>query len=161
MTPRRLLLSAAAAAALLATGPARPQPPRQPARPRPRPEPVAETKLLMEGLLQSNFRGLERHLRQRPADDTDWTFARGQALLIAETGNLLLLRPPKSAGQDAWLEIAADLRDRATKLARAAAARDLDRGRIGLAEVAVACNRCHQAFGQATRVVPFAEAGAD
>ena len=64
--------------------------------------PVAETRLLMEGLAHSNFRGLERILKQKPADDKAWTFARGQALLIAETGNLLMLRPPKNAGEAIW-----------------------------------------------------------
>ena len=38
---------------------------------------------------------IERLLSQKPADVQSWTFARGQALLIAETGNLLMLRPPK------------------------------------------------------------------
>src|SRR5207247_369538 len=75
-----------------------------PAQPKfvPRLEAVAETKLLMEGLNQANFRGLENLLKQKPADLEAWTFARGQALLIAETGNLLLLRPPRNQGQAAW-----------------------------------------------------------
>src|SRR5258708_2326017 len=64
-------------------------------KPAPRLEPVAETRLLMEGLNQANFRGLERLLRQKPAEAEAWSFARGQALLIAETGNLLLIRPPR------------------------------------------------------------------
>ena len=156
MTLVRLALSAAAAAALLTTAPAQPLP-RPTARPRPKLEPVAETKLLMEGLLQSNFRGLEGHLKVRPADDTAWTFARGQALLIAETGNLLMLRPPRTAGQDAWMGFAIDLRDKATRLARTIAARDHDGGRLGLADLATTCNRCHQTFGQPARVVPFAD----
>jgi hypothetical protein len=56
------------------------------------------------------------------------------------------------------LELASDLREKATRLARAAAAKDLENGRIGLADLAVSCNRCHQTFGQTTRIVPFAEA---
>src|SRR5262245_51174865 len=70
----------------------------------PRPEAVAETKLLMEGLAEANLRGLGKLLREKPADAEAWAFARGQALIIAETGNLLLMRPPRSAsGQEAWL----------------------------------------------------------
>src|SRR3954471_3887702 len=87
-------------------------PPRNRPTSPPKLEPVAETKLLMEGLLQANVRGLEKNLRQAPADQEAWTFVRGQALLIAETGNLLMLRPPKSGGQDAWMEAAAELRDK-------------------------------------------------
>ena len=68
----------------------------------PKLEPVAETKLLMEGLLHANFRGLERILNQKTPDAQGWTFARGQALLIAEGANLLMLRPPKNQGEQAW-----------------------------------------------------------
>src|SRR5205085_9660091 len=83
-------------------------------------------------------------------------FARGQALLLAETGNLLLIRPPRTPdGQDAWLDRAADLREAATKLARAVGSQDLARSRSGLLEVAGACNRCHQTFRVAHRVRPF------
>ena len=126
MSPSNCLRRAiftASAAGLLFTGAATSQPPRPspspsqpPSRERPKLEPVAETKLLMEGLMQANFRGLERNLKQRPVDDTAWVYARGQALLIAETGNLLLIRPPKSGGQDAWQELSTDLREKATRL---------------------------------------------
>src|SRR5262249_47722707 len=81
-----------------------------PQRSKPRLEPVAETKLLMEGMNLANFRGLEGLLKKKPADDEAWKFARGQALLIAETGNLLMLRPPRNQGQDAWMDRATELR---------------------------------------------------
>ena len=89
---------------LLAATPAATQaPPQKTARPVPRLEAVAETRLLMEGLAQANFRGLEKHLKQKPTEVEAWTFVRGQALLIAETGNLLLLRPPRNPGEPVWL----------------------------------------------------------
>src|SRR5437870_4706291 len=59
-----------------------PSPPPAP-RFTPRFEAVAETKLLMEGLNLPNYRGLERLLKDKPADPDTWTFARGQAILIA------------------------------------------------------------------------------
>jgi hypothetical protein len=127
-------------------------------RPLPRPEAVAETRLLMEALNQTNFHGLERLLKDKPASAEAWTFARGQALLIAETGNLLLLRPPRQ-GQTVWMDRSADLRTAATRLARAAGERDYDRARAGLTELANCCNRCHQTFRVAVRVAPFAEPG--
>src|SRR5438270_174320 len=79
---------------------------------------VDDTRLLMEGLNSSNFRGLEKMLSEKPESADAWVFARGQALLIAETGNLLLLRPPKNQGRDAWQMRATELRDNATALAR-------------------------------------------
>jgi hypothetical protein len=125
-------------------------------RPAPRLEPIAETRLLMEGLAQANFHGLERMLNQKPSDNEAWTFARGQALLLAETGNLLMLRPPKNPGETAWMDYSRELRDSATMLAKAAAARDYEGSRNLLGDLAVTCNRCHQTFRVPARIVPFA-----
>jgi len=155
----RYPLLVAIAGALVCVGDAAPQPsPRgAPAsRARPRLEAVAETKLLMEGLLQANFRGLENHLKQRPADLETWAFVRGQALLIAEGGNLLMLRPPKNAGQDVWLDRAAELREQATRVAQQAAARDLERCQLALLELAGTCTRCHQSFRVPVQIRAFA-----
>jgi len=139
----------------------RPQPQSQtqpPAsRPVPRLEAVAETRLLMEGMANANFRGLERLLKEKPAANEPWTFARGQALLIAEMGNLLLLRPPRNKGRDVWQERAMELRASATNLARVAATRDYERSRAALTSLANVCNRCHQTFQVQVRLVPFAE----
>jgi hypothetical protein len=133
--------------------------PGPPPRMTPKLEAVAETKLLMNGLTQPNFKGIERLLRQPPADLQSWTFGRGQALLIAETGNLLMLRPPKGQGQDAWFERAADLRAKATQLAKSLAAKDYNAGRAGFVELANSCNRCHQTFRVQVLVEPFVEPG--
>lgn len=133
-----------------------PQPAKRPA---PKLEPVAETKLLMEGLADPNARALGKLLAARPKDAEAWGFARGQALLLAEAGNLLLMRPPKTrAGEEPWQAHAADLREQATALARAAAAKDHLRARAALAGVANACNRCHQTFRVGARVDPFSDA---
>jgi cytochrome c556 len=149
---------AAFAVVLLIAGPAASQL-RRDQKPRtPKPEPVAETRLLMEGLNQANFRGLERILKDKPTDVEAWTFARGQALLISETGNLLMLRPPRGKAQDVWLDRAAELRDAGTALARAAARRDWQGSRNALGDLAGACNRCHQTFRVSVRVTPFAGA---
>jgi cytochrome c556 len=124
----------------------------------PRLEAVAETKLLMEGLAQANYRGLDRLLKQRPTDLETWTFARGQALLIAETANLLLLRPPKNPqGEKAWVQQSMDMRDQATNLARHLANRDYNRSASSLSALMTSCNRCHQTFRVPTRIGPEAE----
>jgi len=129
-------------------------------RPTPRPEPIAETRLVMEGVTQANYRGMEKLLKQKPADAEAWAFIRGQALLVAESGNLLMLRPPHTGGQQAWLEQASDLRTVATRIARLAAERDYERSRAGLGDLATVCNRCHHTFRVPYRLVPFAEAPA-
>lgn len=125
------------------------------ARPTPKLEAIAETKLVMEGLALANFRGLEKILKQKPADDQSWLFARGQALLLAESGNLMMLRPPKTEGQSAWFDRAMELRSNATQLALNIARRDIDRSRAALVVVANSCNRCHQAFKVNVQISPF------
>jgi hypothetical protein len=159
MNRTRLLFATvvfAGGAVFLSFAHSQPQPARKPT---PKLEPVAETKLLMEGLAEPNARALGKLLTARPKDAEAWGFARGQALLLAETGNLLLLRPPRTrAGEEAWLTHAADLRESATHLARAAAGRDYLQARTALAGVGNACNRCHQAFRVGVRIDPFADA---
>jgi hypothetical protein len=124
----------------------------------PRFEAIAETSLLMEGLAQPNYSALEKHLQGKgPADADTWTFARGQALLIAETGNLLLLRPPRGAGRDDWMRRAMDMRQSAGTLARQLGSRDLPRSRAALADLTTKCNSCHQTFRVPTRIGPNAE----
>lgn len=120
-------------------------------------EAVAETQLLMEGMVSPNFRGLEKTLRGKP-DADGWIFARGQALLVAESGNLLLLRPPRNQGRDAWMSRAVELRESAVKLARFAAAHDLLHSREILVELAATCNRCHEQFRVATKIRVFGAA---
>jgi Cytochrome C' len=152
--PRIVL--AGLALALLAGVRGHGQAPAPGAKVTPRLEPVAETRLLMEGLAHANFRGLERLLAQPPADAQAWTFARGQALLLAETGNLLMLRPPRNQGQPVWFERATELRGQATKLALALAQRDYAASRAGLQQVAGTCNRCHHTFRVDVEIAPFA-----
>jgi cytochrome c556 len=132
----------------------------QPARPAPpKLEPVAETKLLMEGLALPNFKGIDRLLKTEPADVDAWKFARGQSLLMAETANLLMIRPPKgSEAEERWMSQATSLRDTASKLARNLAARDYAKSRQAMDAVAATCNRCHQTFRIETRIQPT-EAG--
>jgi len=148
------ILLIAAAAGLLIVGRANPQQ-AQPGKVIPKLVPIAETKLLMEGLAHANFRGLERILKQKPAEAQSWTFARGQALLIAETANLMMLRPPKNQGEANWFARAMELRSGAAQLAQTVAKRDYEASRTGLVNLAGLCNRCHQSFRVKVQITAF------
>jgi len=118
--------------------------------------PVAETKLVMQGMAKPNFDGLTKTLKQKPTDAEQWGFARGQALLVAESANLLLIRPPKTkTGQDLWVPKVIELRDAGVKLAEAASAKDYAAARVRLADLTNACNRCHAAFQVGARMDPL------
>src|SRR5829696_346264 len=110
---RPLLLAGVAALVVPMAGSSQPARPVAP----PRLEPVAETKLLMEGLAHPNFKAVDRRLKAEPADADEWKLVRGQSLLLAETANLLMIRPPKGArAEELWMGRATDLRDAAGKL---------------------------------------------
>lgn len=128
------------------------QPPREPQQ-----VAVAETQLLMAGLTAPNFNGLSEKLANRPTDEEAWVYARGQALLIAETGNLLMLRPPRQQGRQEWLERSEEIRTVSEKLGRRLAAKDYIGSRTEMANLANSCNRCHRTFQIPVQVTPFAE----
>jgi len=124
----------------------------------PRLEAIADTKLLMVGLAKSNMDGLGKTLKDRPADVEAWGYVRGQGLLIAETGNLLLMRPPKSRqAQDSWMIFSVAVRSLKKKIAKAAAAKDYPAARSAVASMSNVCNHCHEAFRVAERVIPLAD----
>jgi len=135
-----------------------PQPQPQPPAGKIKPslKPIAETRLVMEGLANANFRGLEKLLKAEPAAVDSWTFIRGQALLIAETGNLLMIRPPKGQAQDLWFERATSLRETATQLAASAAGKDYAKSKNLFLNLAKNCNACHQSFSVPVQITPFA-----
>jgi hypothetical protein len=119
--------------------------------------PVADTSLLMEAMTEPNLRGLEKILSEKPPAAQAWKFGRGQAMLIAETGNLLMLRPPKTQGQNEWMKAASELRDSAANLAKTIATEDLERSRAGLMELATTCNKCHETFRVQSKIAVFQE----
>jgi Cytochrome C' len=153
-----VLILVSSLAAQTRRGPERLPPPQPQGQFTPKFEALAETSLLMQGLAQSNYRALEKHLEGKGPPDVDtWTFARGQALLIAETGNLLLLRPPRNEGRETWMRRAMDMRQAAGDLARQLGNRNLQRSRAAFQELTTQCNRCHQSFRVPTRIGPNRE----
>jgi hypothetical protein len=115
----------------------------------------------MEGLAHANYRSISKQLKNKPADADTWVFVRGQSLLVAETGNLLLLRPPRNTGRDTWMRLAMEMRDAAGNLGRAAGARDYPRSRTALEGLTNACNKCHTTFRIPVQIGPEEESRPD
>jgi hypothetical protein len=97
---------------------------------------------------------LNKLLRVKPSDVDTWVFARGQAILIAETGNLLLLRPPRNTGRETWMKLAMGMRTEAADLARSAGNRDFTGAATSLRRLTDSCNRCHSTFRVPVQVGP-------
>jgi hypothetical protein len=126
----------------------------------PRLVPLAETRVLMDGINWPNFIALQQGLKRPPRDERSWLALRDNALLIAENGNLLLMR---SAGKkaDAWTDRAVSLRTVAARLAEASAEHNASRGRQVLLELARTCDRCHDTFQTGVQIVRWTQQQAD
>jgi hypothetical protein len=118
----------------------------------PRLVPLADVRVLMDGINWPNFVALQQELKRRPRDERGWLSVHDHALLIAENGNLLLLRPPaKKAG--GWTDHAMALRSGAARLAQAAGDRNPERCRLGLLELVRTCDRCHDTYQTGVQIV--------
>lgn len=116
---------------------------------------IARTSLLMDAINLPGFRWLDHTLRTRPTDDRTWRQIRDHAQLIAENGNLLLLRPPKGKRAGTWLDRATALRLQAVDLSDAADKHHYADTRKALVALAGACTRCHKEFHVAVEVTAF------
>src|SRR5947207_3200820 len=52
----------------------------------------------MEGVFQSPYRRLKAAMATEPKNDAEWKALRSDALILAEGGNLLLMRLPEKEG---------------------------------------------------------------
>jgi cytochrome c553 len=157
-----LILTTVVTAAPQVAGKAdQPAPPKARLLAQPRLEAVGDIRDLMLGINVPNFLAMNQELNQQPVTADVWPYVRLQAVLVAENGYLLLLRPPRRGAGETWADRATALRTAATGLARVAANKDYARSRSGLIDVARACNRCHESFGVAVRVNAFAERAFD
>ena len=59
-----------------------------------------------------------------PANDAEWTVLQGQALMVAESANLLMM-PAHMRDEDRWLAAARLMRDAGTAAFKAAKAKDV------------------------------------
>ena len=118
-------------------------------------EPVADVKTLMEAVIDpsadivwdatgSIVSATETVVRS-PQTDEEWERVRYAAVLLAESGNLLMM-PPRARDQDVWMARARELVETGTKALKAAEAKDAD-GLLTIGgEIYEACSNCHQLY---------------
>ena len=80
-----------------------------------------------------------------PADRAAWKGVKSDALILAESANLLLHRRPADAAA-AWDDHAVAVRQQGSHLYQAAKKRDLDLARQQFAGLLKKCNQCHTQF---------------
>jgi hypothetical protein len=85
--------------------------------------------------------------RKPPSTDTEWATLAGQALMLAESGNLLLM-PGRARDQGNWIKDTKMMMDAGAAAFKAARAKNLDGIREvsdALTESCVACHRQYRA----------------
>ncbi len=80
-----------------------------------------------------------------PRTDEEWEAVWGAAMTIAESGNLLMMRPPPVDSAD-WIQFSSLLVDRGVEAVRAAEAKDPDRILETGERVYNVCVQCHEKY---------------
>jgi hypothetical protein len=99
----------------------------------------------MEYVNQPVYQRLKSNLSQEPADNAAWTTIKSDALILAETGNLLMLRAPNE-NQNAWLEHSVSLREAGQEMYQAAKKKDYQATSTEWMGLLQQCNSCHDDF---------------
>jgi hypothetical protein len=99
----------------------------------------------MEGVFQGPYRRLKTGMAAEPKDVAGWKAIRSDALILAEGGNLLLLRKP-AKDADEWVKYSAASRDAGAELFKAAKAKDFAASKKAYETMLGHCNACHRKF---------------
>jgi hypothetical protein len=99
----------------------------------------------MEGVFQGPYRRLKVSMAAEPKDNAGWKAIRGEALILAEGGNLLLLRKPAMDAEE-WVKYSAASRDAGADLFKAAKAKDFTASKKAYEAMLTHCNACHKKF---------------
>jgi hypothetical protein len=121
-------------------------------------KPVADVKQLMQGAIDPSADVLweatgeiitpEGSTPRRPKNDEEWTEVRNAAIVLAESGNLLMMVPRAKDG-DEWMKRSQELIDVGTAAWKAAEAKNVDQLFTIGGDVYEACSRCHQKYMEA------------
>jgi len=99
----------------------------------------------MEGVFQSPYRRLKVAMAEEPKDSAGWKAIRSDSLILAEGGNLLLLRLPEK-DIDSWTAHSIDTRNAGAELVTAAKAKNFTEARKAYESMLNHCNACHRQF---------------
>ena len=105
----------------------------------------------MEYAFEPFFHDLKDLMASEPADKRAWKPVKAASLILAENGNLLMLRGPEE-GRAKWNQIAADLRDSGQLLYQSAKKRDYATARKHYEKFVDNCNACHHAFADGEHI---------
>lgn len=106
---------------------------------------VATVKQLCEGMITASSDAIFNVGRDVPSNDEEWLAVHNSALMLAESGNLLMIG---GRARDAaeWMEMSHELVDAGVAAVKAVEARDVD-GLLGAGDqIVVVCEKCHEPY---------------
>lgn len=122
-------------------------------------KPVADTKLLMQSVVDPNADVVWEAVKTivtdtteeiRPHTEEQWTAVRNAAVTLTESGNLLMMVPRAKDGGE-WMKRAQEMVDTGQAAMRAAEAKDADRLFTVGGDIYDACSHCHQQYMDAIK----------
>ena len=111
-------------------------------------EPVVDSMhQFMEYVFEPNYKLLQQHLASEPQDKKGWKPVKAASLMLAESGNLLLIRTPEEDGAR-WNEMSVAVRQLAGELYQTARTRDYATAHKQYQALLQKCNTCHEEFAE-------------
>lgn len=143
---KTLALVLLAGATLLAQAPAPKQPAtRQPAAERPPTRNIGTMSDLMVKIIYPASDALFYIESRTPKTDAEWTVLEGQALMVAESANLLML-PGRARDQKQWMADAKLMLEAGAAAVNAAKARNVEAIAALSDQLMEACTSCHKNY---------------
>lgn len=99
----------------------------------------------MEYVFEPAFKRLKLAMAAAPADNAGWKILKGEGLVLAEGGNLTMLRAPAEETAT-WNAMSADVRDHGKGLYTAAKMKNFDEAKKSYVAMIHSCNACHDKF---------------
>ena len=106
----------------------------------------------MEGVFQGPYRRLKESIAKEPVDNAGWKQLRGDALILAEGGNLLLARVPEEGAAD-WKRYSIESREAGEKIVLAAKQKNYSEAREAYIKMLDHCNSCHKQFEKGRHIL--------
>ncbi len=111
-----------------------------------KPEPVVESMhQFMEYVFEPNYKLLHTAMTEAPKDKAGWKPVKAASMMLAEGGNLLLMRLPDE-NADSWKKLSVAVRQHGGDLYAAARASDYDVAYQHYVVMLNNCNECHKQF---------------
>ncbi|MBI2149801.1 MAG: hypothetical protein HYU27_04255 [Acidobacteria bacterium] len=108
-------------------------------------KPVANAKQLMEAFIIPSSDALFDVSSEPPKNDVEWRRLRNNALILAESGNLLMMGSP-AKDKDVWMKYSRELVDAGAVALKAVEAKNVDAVIQAGEPILAACQGCHDRF---------------